>query len=234
MTECMICRAYKDAADEDLFEGLERAIREDNVLDSSFDVFEMLHSWTKQGGFPLLRVERNYTSGLVTFSQQRYLTTPIHNPPTTLYWIPISVAWASNANFSNTFPTVHMVLTQSQSLGIPSLSEDEWLLVNMQQSGFFRVQYDERNYELLAEALRKNVSLFHVSNRAQLLDDLYSFARTNRGSYITALDMARFLEHDTSYVSWYPAIAMFTEIENNFQAHENYPRFRVRLKLVLC
>lgn len=75
----------------------------------------------------------------------------------------------------------------------------------------------------------QNISTFHVANRAQLLDDLYNLARTNRRSYATALRASQFLEHDTSYISWYPAITMFNYIDTNFQGNINYPRFMVSI-----
>lgn len=110
----MLCRAYDDAAEEDLFEGLEQAIDEDNILEPELDVFEMLYSWTRQPGFPLLTVERNYTTGTVTFTQERFLNAQVNPPPTNVYWIPITYAFNDNANFSNTQATIWM--------GTPSLT----------------------------------------------------------------------------------------------------------------
>lgn len=229
---CLICRAYDDAAEEDLFEGLERAIEEDNVLDPELDLFEMLYSWTRQAGFPLLTVERNYATGEVTFSQERYLSAPTNPPPTSVYWIPITYAFNDNANFSNTQATIWMG-TPTLTVTIPNLSPDDWFVVNIQQAGYYRVQYDQTNCHLLADAMLRNISLFHVANRAHLLDDLYNLARTNRASFATALMASRFLEHDTTYISWYPAITLFNYIDTNFQGHLSYSRFRVRVTILL-
>lgn len=188
----------------------------------------MLYSWTRQPGFPLVTVERNYETGVVTFTQERYLTNPTNPAPTNLYWIPLTFATNVSHNFSDTRANTWFG-NRSISLSFSSLAADDWLMVNNQQAGYFRVQYDERNVQLLGDALLRNISLFPDTNRAQLLDDLYNFARTDRESYATALRAARFLEFDTSYIPWYPAITMFTTIDNNFQGHESYPRFRVRI-----
>ncbi|XP_037044998.1 aminopeptidase N-like [Bradysia coprophila] len=218
-------RAYDDAAEEDLFEGLEEAIFEDDILPPEFDIFAMLYSWTRQPGFPLVTVERVYGTNEVVFSQQRYLTTPTTPPSDNLYWIPLTFSMTNSANFSDTRARTWMGV-QNVSIIFATLTDDDWLIVNNQQAGYYRVQYDQRNYDLLADALFANISLFPDTNRAQLLDDIYNFARTNRQSYATALNVARFLEFDTSYIPWYPAITMFTAIDNNFQGHESYPRFR--------
>lgn len=191
----------------------------------------MLYSWTRQPGFPLVTVSRNYTTGEVTFTQERYLTAPTTPPPTTLYWIPLTFAMSGSANFSNTRAHTWME-NQTLSLSFASLSDSDWLMVNNQQAGYYRVQYDETNYRLLSDAMFANISIFPETNRAQILDDIYNLARTDRQSYITALNAARFLEFDTSYISWYPAITMFQTIDNNFHGHESYPRFRVRIQMV--
>lgn len=194
-----------------------------------FDIFAMLYSWTRQSGFPLITVERNYATGAVTFTQERYLTTPTNPPSANLYWVPLTFAMTDSANFSNTQAHTWMG-NRSLSLTFSSLSDDDWLMVNNQQAGYYRVQYDERNYQLLADAMFANISLFPETNRAQLLDDIYNLARTNRESYATALTVARFLEFDRSYISWYPAVTMLTAIDNNFHGNVNYPRFRVRIQ----
>lgn len=188
----------------------------------------MLYSWTQQPGFPLVTVSRDYTTGVVTFTQERYLTAPTTPPPTNLYWIPLTFAMPGSANFSNTQAHTWME-NQTLSLSFASLSDDDWLLVNNQQVGYYRVQYDLTNYHLLSDAMVANISMFPETNRAQILDDIYNFARTDRQSYATALRAARFLEFDTSYISWYPAITLFNAIDTNFHGHESYPRFRVRI-----
>lgn len=227
-----VCSAYDDAAEEDLFEGLEQAILEDNILGPEFDIFAMLYSWTRQAGFPLITVERNYATGAVTFTQQRYLTTPTTPPPTNLYWVPLTFSSARALNFSNTQAHTWMG-TESISLPFNDLTENDWFMVNNQQAGYFRVQYDIANYRLLADALFNNISLFPDTNRAQMLDDIYNLARTDRQSYATALNISRFLEFDTSYITWYPAITMFNVIDTNFHGHPSYPRFRVSILIKL-
>lgn len=66
--------------------------------------------------------------------------------------------------------------------------------------------YDERNYQLISDAMLRNISVFHTLNRAQLIDDAYNFVRTERLTYSTFLGVTRFLEFDDEYATWYPAI----------------------------
>lgn len=190
-------------------------------------------SWSQQAGFPVVTVIRNYNEGAtqnVTLSQERYFTTQPSTPDNTTWWIPINFASARSYNFENT--TADVWFPQNYQLGnlsieITSLTENDWLIINKQESGYYRVLYDERNYRLLADAVYANIDLFHNLNRAQLIDDTYNFVRTERLTYNTFLDIARFLEFEHEYASWYPAITAFTTLDRYFAGHNDYPIFRV-------
>lgn len=192
-----------------------------------------MSTWSQQAGFPVLTVSRDYDEGstqIVTFSQERYFTTQPSTPDHTTWWIPITYATAQNANFANT--TVDEWFPQNHEFNeilvyVDSLNENDWLIVNKQASGYYRVLYDERNYRLLSDALVRNISVFHNLNRAQLIDDTYNFVRTQRLGYDTFLEVARLLEFDNEYASWYPAITAFTTLDRYFAGHNNYPILRV-------
>lgn len=190
-------------------------------------------SWSQQAGFPVVTVRRNYNEGStqnVTLSQERYFTTQPTTPVNTTWWIPINFATARNPNFYNTSADVWF--PQNYPLGdfsieVPTLTENDWLIINKQETGYYRVLYDERNYRLLSDALVENIDLFHNLNRAQLIDDTYNFVRTERLTYSTFLDIARFLEFEHEYATWYPAITAFTTLDRYFAGHNNYSAFRV-------
>lgn len=190
-------------------------------------------SWSQQAGFPVVTVRRNYNEGStqnVTLSQERYFTTQPTTPVNTTWWIPINFATARNPNFDNTSADVWF--PQNYALGdfsieVPTLTENDWLIINKQETGYYRVLYDERNYRLLSDALVENIDLFHNLNRAQLIDDTYNFVRTERLTYSTFLDIARFLEFEHEYATWYPAITAFTTLDRYFAGHNNYSAFRV-------
>lgn len=191
-----------------------------------------MSSWSQQAGFPIVTVRRNYEGApqTVTLSQERYFTTQPSTPDNTTWWIPINYATMQNPNFDNT--TADEWFPQNYEFGdfsfnISSLTANDWLIINKQESGYYRVLYDEQNYRLLSDALVRNISVFHNLNRAQLIDDSYNFVRTERLSYNTFLDVARFLEFENEYATWYPAITAFTTLDRYFVGHDDYPRFRV-------
>jgi len=225
--------SFSNAAEGDLFSALNTAGREDSTIPAHIDIATTMGSWSQQAGFPIVTVQRNYVEGAaaqnVTLSQERYFTTRPTTPDNTTWWIPINYATARNPNFDDT--TADEWFPQNYELGnlsieIASLSANDWLIINKQESGYYRVLYDERNYRLLSDALYNDIDVFHNLNRAQLIDDTYNFIRTERLTYNTFLHVAKFLEFEREYASWYPAITAFTTLDRYFAGHVDYPIFR--------
>lgn len=207
--------------------------REANAIPTDIDIATTMGSWSQQAGFPVVTVTRSYDEASaqnVTLSQERYFTTQPNTPDNTTWWIPINHATARNPNFGDTtadewFPQNHQ--PGNFTIQINSLTGNDWLIINKQESGYYRVLYDEQNYRLLSEAVYMNIDVFHNLNRAQLIDDTYNFVRTDRLTYNTFLHVARFLEFEHEYAAWYPAITAFTTIDRYFAGHDDYAIFRV-------
>ena len=93
-----------------------------------------------------------------------------------MWWIPISFTSKSEANMNNTKPQFWLKDSYYKS-NIPEMPpHEEWYLVNMQQTGFFRVNYDLQNWKLLIHQLHEDHLVFDDMTRAQLLSDAFSLA----------------------------------------------------------
>ncbi len=224
-------RAFSIASEEDVFRAMELAVGEDNSVPDEIDVPTVMFSWTSQAGFPLIEVTRDYESvsgaQSVSLTQERYFSDQSNSPNNITFWIPINYATSRDPSFNDTSPDLWYPPTRNFNFTIPSLLASDWLLLNKQASGYYRVLYDDTNYELLADAMVRNVSIFHRLNRAQLVDDSYNFARIERLTYGQFLNIVRFLENDNEYASWYPAITAFSAMDRSFSGHEDYPLFTV-------
>ena len=45
---------------------------------------------------------------------------------------------------------------------------NEWLVMNIQEVGYFKVNYDKKNWEMLINQLQKDHTVIHSANRAQV------------------------------------------------------------------
>ena len=62
--------------------------------------------------------------------------------------------------------------------GLPAA--DQWVVFNVDQTGYYRVNYDEKNWKLITDQLLQDVSKIYQTNRAQLLDDSWNLARAGK------------------------------------------------------
>nr|XP_012214649.1 PREDICTED: aminopeptidase N-like isoform X1 [Linepithema humile] len=87
------------------------------------------------------------------------------------------------------------------------LEEDEWLLINTKQSGYYYVNYSMNNWQLLGDYLYyKNNTRIHVINRAQIIDDSIHFLKQKQLNFSSFWNITKFLHNETDYIAWYPMI----------------------------
>lgn len=70
---------------------------------------------------------------------------------------------------------------------------DIWVLVNLEYCGYYRVNYDETGWNLLADQLLKNHTAIPLLNRAQLIDDAFVLAKSKYVSYPVIMKLIEYL-----------------------------------------
>ncbi|XP_004700840.1 thyrotropin-releasing hormone-degrading ectoenzyme [Echinops telfairi] len=108
---------------------------------------------------------------------------------------------------------------------ITSLGKGSWLLGNINQTGYFRVNYDLRNWRLLIEQLIRNHEVLSVSNRAGLIDDAFSLARAGYLPQNIPLEMIRYLAEEKDFLPWHAASRALYPLDKLLDRMENYNVF---------
>lgn len=172
-------------------------------------------------------VERDYEKNTINLKQEIYLSDSVNATGTTTWWIPFNCATATQPNFNNTIADGWMSAAD-KSISLPGpLASNDWVLFNKQQSSFYRVQYDERNYELLAKQLNSdNFTTIHVLSRSQHLDDLLEFVNAGRVKVIALLDVLTYLHRETEYAPWVPAQNAISMLNRRLSGSKYHQRFR--------
>ncbi|XP_073942539.1 putative aminopeptidase-2 [Choristoneura fumiferana] len=200
----------------DLFESLEAAGVEAGALAEygpNFSLIDYYKSWTEQRGHPVLEVQVNHQTGDMTIHQRRFNINSGYSAVATNWIIPITFSSASNLDFDNTKPT-HVISKAITVINRGSIG-DEWVIFNKQQTGYYRVNYDDYTWDLITAALRGPArTQIHEYNRAQIVNDVFQFARAGIMSYTKALNILSFLEFETSYAPWVAAMTGFTWLRN--------------------
>ena len=107
------------------------------------------------------------------------------------------------------------------------VSDDQWILFNVDQVGYYRVNYDESNWLLLAKQLQEDHSAITVLNRAQILDDCMNIARTGGLSYKVAFEVTRYLRNERDYAPWKSALEAFYYLDRMLYSTPAKEEFRV-------
>lgn len=202
------------------------SLESETIIPPNVDVPTIMATWTRQAGFPLITVVRNYDdrTDQVTLRQERYYSFPPSDRENTTWWVPYNLVTPNNPGFENTLADGWIPQdSNSLEITVDSLGPNDFLLINKRAAGYYRVLYDERNYRLISDAMIRNASLFHSTNIAQLTGDTLEFYRTGVLSLTTVLDLLRVLEFQSDYVSWSPAFTTIYYITQNIKGHRNYP-----------
>lgn len=227
-------KAFSFAKEDDLFDAIAEAVAEDKNLDDSLKVFDIMESWTRRSGFPVLHVTRDYDSGVIVLTQQRYFNNASHVDPEAdkLWQIPFNFI-TSNASLANANDTnaEHWLTVRSRNItqnDQVKWSPENWILFNKQATGYYRVVYDKENYKLLSESLMKNeASQIDSKSRSQLIDDAFNFARHGRIEFSITLELMEFLKNDTSYLPWFAGNKALSFLDNRFAGNDRHEWFKV-------
>jgi aminopeptidase N len=145
-----------------------------------------------------------------------------------VWWVPITYTTRRKSNFSNTKPT-HWMKAEKSIVIDDDIDENDWLMVNLQVTGYYRVNYDIDNWKLIIEHLN-NPRRYHEiaqSNRAQLIDDAMNLARAEILEYTTALEVTKYLSHERDYVPWKTAINNLLYIDSMLILTPDYDKMKV-------
>lgn len=222
-------RAFLAATEEDLIEGIQTAVTEDSTLAASISVSSIVLSWTRQAGFPVVHVDRNYTTGAITLHQERYFTVQPTVQSPSLWWIPYNF-FSANSTVYSTFADRWINGQRSVVVSDAAIPNGDWLIINNEQTGFYRVQYDNQNYRLIADELSNgDFTKFKITTRSSLISDVFDFAYTERLNYTVVFDIIKYLEHELEYVPWSSAFTGLNNVDRLFAGSSKYDEFSVRV-----
>ncbi|XP_071548243.1 aminopeptidase N-like isoform X2 [Panulirus ornatus] len=196
---------YKSAKQDDLWRYLTEAAHEDGTLPDDLTVKIIMDTWTLQMGYPVVSIARAGNSSAVITQEHFLLDRSSENDVRFPHnwWIPVTYTTQDKPDFDNirvNFWLNGLGIQPASYIGYPQ--PDQWIIFNVKQTGYYRVNYDEANWELLTRQLQENHEVIHVTNRAQLIDDALNLARAGHLSYRVALGVISYLAKERHYVAW--------------------------------
>lgn len=222
-------RELNGANAEHLYDGLQLAIEGKNVLPAGVTVKDIMDTWTTEKGYPVLSVRRTYDTGDLIISQERFISDR-KVPNTNIWMIPYNYVNQSVADFNdlNTYSWLSTKAARINS-GVPAT---QWIIFNKQQVGYYRVNYDDRNWELITNALINNYASVHRLNRAQLIDDAYWLARSGRLDTEILMKLLTYLKDEMEYAPWMAANNVLSYFHGKLRGTAGYDDFAVKFSII--
>ena len=143
------------------------------------------------------------------------------------WWVPLTYTSKSQDNFKTTSPTTWLKEGQEQKVVQNVGGAQDWVIFNVQETGYYRVNYDHRNWNLLMEQLLKDHEVIPPINRAQILNDALSLARAGELDYNIALNMTRYLTKERDYIPLNAALDGIEYIETMLKRSGGYGSYKV-------
>lgn len=133
----MIFSEYSSVTPDNLWQALQDALDESDVPHDDFNVKEVMDTWFSQAGYPIVTINRDYTTGEIKITQENCLLSKANNTESnSAWWIPINFATQSNLNFSSTLAS-HWLKPKIESITIETVDVNDWIIVNKHLTGIY-------------------------------------------------------------------------------------------------
>ncbi|KAL1247303.1 hypothetical protein QQF64_022679 [Cirrhinus molitorella] len=184
----------------DLWEHLQMAVDKTSTSLPK-TVQEIMDRWVLQMGFPVVTI--NTATGEIT--QEHFLLDPETKPdrPSEFnyeWFVPIS--WTKK----EAAQPLHWLLKKTDQSDQMKIGSGDWILANINVAGYYRVNYDNANWNSLLNVLKTSKESIPVINRAQLIDDAFNLAKAGIVETTLALRTTLFLDSETEYMPWESAL----------------------------
>ncbi|GKV00096.1 hypothetical protein SLEP1_g12844 [Rubroshorea leprosula] len=176
--------ACSNAKTEDLWAALEEG--------SGEPVNKLMNSWTKQKGYPVVSVKAR--DNKLEFEQSQFLSSGSSGDG---QWIvPITLCCGSYDKRKNFLLQTKSETLTMESLGCP-IDACSWIKLNVDQTGFYRVKYDEE----LAAKLRHAIENKHLTatDRFGILDDSFALCMARQLSLTSLLALMGAYREEPDY-----------------------------------
>ncbi|XP_014663075.1 PREDICTED: aminopeptidase N-like [Priapulus caudatus] len=225
---------YKTANTDQLWESIQSAVDAKGVSSrlDGMTVKEVMDTWTLQSGYPLLNVSIDYASGDVTVSQSHFLLDPTGiQPPDSDYGYKWEVPFFYTTASEGTFETPNVEWLHPDRDVEMTISENNWLIGNAGVKGFYRVMYDDKNWENIINQLKDSHTKINTRNRAQLFEDAFTLAKALLMNQTHALELTEYLNDESDYLPWHTALTQLSYLDLMLSRSSSYGLFKAYMVL---
>lgn len=216
--------SYNSTTYLDLWDSLQKAVDQQTAVTLPQDVKTIMDRWILQMGFPVITLDTK--TGNV--SQKHFLLdrdSNVTRPSDFGYqWI-VHISSLKNGNLQK-----DTWLEGASMIHNEFKTTNEWVLLNVNVTGYYQVNYDLDNWRKIQAQLQSNLSVIPILNRAQVIHDAFDLASARHVPITLALDNTLFLINETEYLPWQAALSSLSYFKLMFDGSEVYGSMQKYLK----
>ncbi|XP_053097852.1 thyrotropin-releasing hormone-degrading ectoenzyme isoform X2 [Pangasianodon hypophthalmus] len=228
INDYLVTHEYGNTARDDLWNSFSQALQREG---KDISIKEVMDGWTLQMGYPVVTISKHESlENTVTISQEHFLydtDAKIHHRQLfnkSLQWqIPLNLALGNFSHMSS--ESLIWISNKTETHRVGRIGEETWLLGNINQTGYFRVNYDLHNWRLLIQQLMLNPTIISVGNRAGLVDDVFSLARAGYLPQNLPLQIICYLSKEDDFLPWHAASRALYQLDKLLDRTEDYSLF---------
>ncbi|XP_078468924.1 endoplasmic reticulum aminopeptidase 1-like isoform X1 [Lampetra planeri] len=209
----LLVHSYSNAHTDDLWESLTQSA--DQHLGHSVNVTEVMGTWVRQRGFPLLTLAA-VKELKIAYKQEPF---PIESAetsiaPSSLWQIPLTFITSDNSTSQS------KLITDKQG-DIAVTKSTEWIKANTNMTGFYVVDYGKDGWATFANKLTTSKSFLSPADRANLLNDVFYLLNVGRVDVEDAMPLLSFLPNETNVTPWKVALMHLDRVLLILSSHTN-------------
>uniref|UniRef100_A0A8K9UVD8 Aminopeptidase n=1 Tax=Oncorhynchus mykiss TaxID=8022 RepID=A0A8K9UVD8_ONCMY len=185
--------AFNNTVYSDLWDHLQKAVLTTPGMSLPHTVHDIMNRWILQMGFPVVTID----TAMGHITQKHFLLDPdsvVDRPsPYNYTWL-VPIKWMKGG------------VEREQHWLLQETGISNWVLANLNVSGYYRVNYDMDNWERLLNQLTTDHTVIPLINRAQIVDDAFNLARAKVINSTLALRTTRYLSQERDYIPWESAL----------------------------
>ncbi|OCT86838.1 aminopeptidase Ey [Xenopus laevis] len=216
---------YNNTVYSDLWAHLQKAVDSQVIVKLPLTINQIMDTWVLQMGFPVVKIDT--ATGTVT--QKHFLLDPdsvVTRPsPFGYKWI-VPISYKTSSKVGNNI----WLQKESDTVNDFKITGSDWLLVNLNVTGYYRVNYDDSNWIRLITQLQSDHQAVPVINRAQIIDDAFNLARAKQLGITTALDTTKYISADREYMPWQAALSGLSYFTQMFDRTETFGSMKKYMK----
>ncbi|XP_044131844.1 aminopeptidase Q [Bufo gargarizans] len=208
--------SFSNADQDGLWNHLQMFIDDQDEVKLPMSLKNIMDSWTWKKGVPLVTL--NTSTGTLSQRMLKIGNKENDTSDSNHTWI-IPISWMKNGIQKQLI----WLDTKTKNVSEMKTSDDEWIILNINVTGYYKTNYDVKNWNSIAKKLEEDNGFLPVVNRVQIMDDAFILANAGYMEYETSLNLTRYLENEMEILVWYRVLKHFISYKKSLVTYHSFP-----------